>query len=142
MKTGRLKECQGNHFKGNKRLSQSGSFKIKCLKRGQVEYYMRDSLENNSVDEDGAVFALGEERRAGWPIDSEATSHMTPQRRYLLLRVLEGGRQKAASVRKRDGQIRREGLRIKCDALHIPGLDRRLLSAGELAARGMKVEVS
>ncbi|KAG3120254.1 hypothetical protein PI124_g351 [Phytophthora idaei] len=43
----------------------------------------RDCPAGNGNDKGDAVFAVGEERLAGWLIDSGATSHMTPHREGL-----------------------------------------------------------
>ncbi|RQM13328.1 hypothetical protein DD237_003846 [Peronospora effusa] len=80
-------------------------------------------------NEEDSVFAAGEIRSSGWMIDSGATAHMTPHREYLfdyknLMTSIE--------VTIADGK--------KIRVLHIPGLDRRLLSVGKLAERGLNVE--
>ncbi|OWZ15190.1 Integrase, catalytic core protein [Phytophthora megakarya] len=110
----------------------------------------RKGNRNCPVKNSDAVFAVGEERLTGWLIDSGATSHMTPFREDLFafegmasgievtiadgkkLRVAGKGTVKLTGV---------DGKRIKMmEVLYIPGLDRRLLSMGKLAERGLAVE--
>lgn len=75
---------------------------------------------------------------------------MTPHRRDLIdYEILEAGLQVIIADGKKiqvsgKGRFKlngANGLRIKMlETLHIPGLDRQLLSVGKLATRGMKVE--
>ena len=102
-------------------------------------------------DGEGAVFAAGELRCEEWLIDSGATSHMTPHRSDLVeykelktgqkVSIADGKKLQVAEV----GTVKLkglDGLRIKMvEVLHIPGLDRRLMSVGKLAGRGMRVTV-
>lgn len=105
--------------------------------------------ESNGIDED-AVFAIGKNRFDEWLIDSGATSHMTPYREDLFgsddtilginvtiangnkLRVLGKGIVKLAGM---------DGKHIRTlDIMYVTGLDRRLLSVGNLVERGLRVE--
>ncbi|GMF16735.1 unnamed protein product [Phytophthora lilii] len=124
---GRFKGGRGNGRKVNGPRKNGGGFKGKCFKCNQVGHLKRDCPERNGTEEDGAVFAVGERHDDGWLIDSGATSHMTPHRVDLFdYEELRAGP---------------EGRRIKMvDVIYIPGLDRRLLSVGKLAERGMNVE--
>ena len=90
-----------------------------------------------------AVFSVGEEHLKGWLIDSGATSHMTPHRSDLFdygtmdtnveVTIADG---KKLKVHGR-GTVR---LIKVMEDLFIPGLDRRLLSVGRLAVRGLNVK--
>jgi hypothetical protein len=96
------------------------------------------------------VFAVEKDRSPSWLIDSGATSHMTPHRddlyEYVVVdtnievTIADGKKLRVAGT----GSVRLKGIdgkRIRMvEVLHIPGLDRRLLSVGELAERGMSVE--
>ena len=76
----RFNRSQVNRRKGNEPWGNGGGLKRKCFNCGQVRNYKWDCLKPNNADEYGVVFAVSEERRAVWLIDSDATSHMTPQR--------------------------------------------------------------
>ncbi|POM76054.1 Polyprotein [Phytophthora palmivora] len=87
-----------------------------------------------------SVFAVGKDRLAGWLIDSGATAHMTPHRGDLFeytemsvemhVTIADGKKIRVAGT----GSVRLVGIdgnRIEMvEVLHIPGLDRRLLSGG------------
>ncbi|OWY99171.1 Integrase, catalytic core protein, partial [Phytophthora megakarya] len=146
---GRFKEGRGNGRKGNRQI-RSGGFKGKCFGCDQVGHMKRDCpVKNNDSDSD-AVFAVGEERLTGWLIDSGATSHMTPFREDMFTfdRMVSGIEVTIADGKKLQvagkGTVKLPGVngkRIKMmEVLYIPGLDRRLLSVGKLAERGLTVE--
>ena len=98
-----------------------------------------------------AVFSVSEENLKGWLIDSGATSHMTPHRSDLFdygtmdtnveVTTADGKKLKVHGIET----VTLSGLnnrRIKMmNVLFIPGLDRRLLSVGRLAVRGMNVKL-
>jgi hypothetical protein len=110
----------------------------------------RDCPVRNAGGDDDAVFVVGTGRVDGWLIDSGATAHMTPHRSDLLeYEVLDSGIEVTIADGKKltvagQGTVRLLGMdrkRIKMvDVLHIPGLDRRLLSVRMLAERGLNVE--
>ncbi|OWZ20060.1 polyprotein [Phytophthora megakarya] len=101
-------------------------------RKGNLGHMKRDYPVKSSDAGSDAVFAVGEERLIGWLIDSGATSHMTPFREDLF--AFEG----MASSIELTGV---NGKSIKMlEVLYIPGLDRRLLSVGKLAERGLTVE--
>ncbi|KAE8983908.1 hypothetical protein PR002_g23112 [Phytophthora rubi] len=147
---GRFKGNKGNGRKWNGPKKNAGDFRGKCFKCNQPGHMKRDCPVRNAEGDDDAVFAVGTERLDGWLIDSGATAHMTPHRSDLLeyealdttmeVTIADG---KKLTVAGR-GTVRLLGLdqnRIKMvDVLHIPGLDRRLLSVGKLAERGLNVE--
>lgn len=132
-------------FKGN-----NVGFKGKCFKCGQVGHFKRDRRKRSKVEENDAVFAVGQEPCAGWLIDSGATSHMTPHQSDLFdYEALSAGPEVTIADGKKlrvtgRGTVKLtglDGLRIKMvEVLHIPGIDRRLLSVGKLAERGLKVK--
>lgn len=129
---------------------KKGNFKGKCFKCNQFGHMKRDCTIANNSNGDDAVFAAGDECKAGWLIDSGATLHMTPHRHDLFdyEGVTSGGEVTIADGKKLQlagsGTVwltNVDGRRIKMiNVLHIPGLDRRLLSVGKLAVRGMSVE--
>ncbi|KAE8906867.1 hypothetical protein PF007_g22869 [Phytophthora fragariae] len=147
---GRFKGSKGNGRKWNGPKKNAGDFRGKCFKGNQPGHMKRDCPVRNAGGDDDAVFTVGTERLNGWLIDSGATAHMTSHRSDLLeyealdttmeVTIADG---KKLTVAGR-GTVRLHGLdqnRIKMvDVLHIPGLDRRLLSVGKLAERGLKVE--
>ncbi|KAJ8574782.1 hypothetical protein ON010_g4429 [Phytophthora cinnamomi] len=107
------------------------------------------SAGNGDTSKD-SVFAVGEDRSAGWLIDSGATAHMTPHRDDLFeyadmsadmfVTIADGKKIRAAGMRS-VGLTGIDGKRIRMvEVLHIPGLDRQLLSVGKLSERGMSVE--
>lgn len=102
--------------------------KGKCFKCGQVGHFKLDCKKRNEFEEDGAVFAAGEQPCGDWLIDSGATSHMTPYRSDLFnFEVLNN----CTEVTIADGKKLRvtgkgmvkltglDGLRIKTVAPHI-----------------------
>ncbi|KAG2957385.1 hypothetical protein PC119_g27347 [Phytophthora cactorum] len=111
----------------------------------------RDCPSSNLSNDEEAVFAVGKGRSAGWLIDSGATAHMTPHRNDLFeyedleenieVTIADGKKIRVVGT----GSVRLMGIdgkRIKMvEVLHIPGLDRRLLSVGKLAECGMSVEL-
>uniref|UniRef100_A0AAV1TEL6 Retrovirus-related Pol polyprotein from transposon TNT 1-94-like beta-barrel domain-containing protein n=1 Tax=Peronospora matthiolae TaxID=2874970 RepID=A0AAV1TEL6_9STRA len=116
----------------------------------QVGHYKRDCLKRSNSEEEGAVFAAGELRCEEWLIDSGATSHMTPHRSELFeYKELNTGQQVSIADEKKLQGVGVETVNLKgldgrrtmmVEVMHIPGLDKRLLSVGKLAGRGMRVE--
>ncbi|OWZ04219.1 Integrase, catalytic core protein [Phytophthora megakarya] len=104
----------------------------------------------NGGSHEDSVFAVGEDRSAGWLIDSGATAHMTPHRDDLYefstmpadmyVTIAAGKKIRIAGT----GSVRLKGIDGKSirmvEVLHVPGFDRRLLSVGKLGDRGMSVE--
>uniref|UniRef100_A0AAV1VJH2 CCHC-type domain-containing protein n=1 Tax=Peronospora matthiolae TaxID=2874970 RepID=A0AAV1VJH2_9STRA len=147
-------KVNAGRFKGNKRSGRkwsdqkknSSGFQGKCFKCNKVGHMKRDCQEG-TTDGD-AVFGVSTERVNGWLIDSGATAHMTPHRSDLFeYENVNGGIEVTIADGKKlqvtgRGTVRLLGLdgkRIKMvEVLHIPGLDRRLLSVGE--ARGSWTE--
>ncbi|KAG6620154.1 Integrase, catalytic core protein [Phytophthora cinnamomi] len=118
-----------------------GRFKGKFFNCDKFSHMKRDCPEQG----DG-----GEDRSAGWLIDSSATAHMTPHRDDLFeyadmsadmfVTIADGKKIRVAGTGS-VGLTGIDGKRIRMvEVLHIPGLDRRLLSVGKLAERGMSVE--
>ncbi|OWY98831.1 hypothetical protein PHMEG_00030299 [Phytophthora megakarya] len=118
---------------------------------GQVGLMKRECPEQaNGGSHEDSVFAVGEDRSAGWLIDSGATVHMTPHRDDLYeystipadmyVAIADGKKIRVAGT----GSVRLKGIDGKSirmvEVLHVPGFDRRLLSVGKLADRGMSVE--
>uniref|UniRef100_A0AAV1UBQ4 Polyprotein n=1 Tax=Peronospora matthiolae TaxID=2874970 RepID=A0AAV1UBQ4_9STRA len=146
----RFKGGQGNGRKGNYLRKTNTGIKGKCFKCGQVGHYKRDCLKRSNGEEEGAVFADGELQCEEWLIDSRATSHMTPHRSDLFeYKELKTGQQVSIADGKKlqvagVGTVKLKGLDgrriMMVDVMHIPGLDKRLLSVGKLAGRGMRVE--
>nr|CAI72292.1 putative polyprotein [Phytophthora infestans] len=150
---GKFRNGRGNGQKWNDRKwngpKRNVGFKGKCFNCDQVSHMKRDCPAAKKSSQDDAVFAVGGERSAGWLIDSGATSHMTPHRNDLFgyealdsginVTIADGKKLRVAGT----GTVKLTGLdgkRIRMvDVLHIPGLDRRLLSVGKLAERGMSV---
>ncbi|KAG3192209.1 hypothetical protein PC128_g10620 [Phytophthora cactorum] len=140
-------------FKGRKGNSarKNNAFKGKCYNCDQIGHMKRDCPSSNLSNDEEAVFAVGKGRSAGWLIDSGATAHMTPHRNDLFeyedleenieVTIADGKKIRVVGT----GSVRLMGIdgkRIKMvEVLHIPGLDRRLLSVGKLAERGMSVEL-
>uniref|UniRef100_A0AAV1TLZ0 Polyprotein n=1 Tax=Peronospora matthiolae TaxID=2874970 RepID=A0AAV1TLZ0_9STRA len=149
-------KVNAGRFKGNKRSGRkwsdqkknSSGFQGKCFKCNKVGHMKRDCQEG-TTDGD-AVFVVSTERVNGWLIDSGATAHMTPHRSDLFeYENVNGGIEVTIADGKKlqvtgRGTVRLLGLdgkRIKMvEVLHIPGLDRRLLSVGKLADRVLNVE--
>ncbi|POM67185.1 Integrase catalytic core protein [Phytophthora palmivora] len=143
---GRFKGGRGNGRKGNS-PKKNGGFKVKCFKCDQVGQMKRDSPSKNDGVDNDAVFSVGEGRLSGWLIDSGATSHMTPFREDLFdlegtvssieVTIADGKKLRVAG----QGTVRLTSLNGKhikmMEVLYIPGLDRRLLSVGKLAERGL-----
>ncbi|GMF45505.1 unnamed protein product [Phytophthora fragariaefolia] len=147
---GRFKGGKGNGRKWNGPKQNAGEFRGKCFRCNQPGHMKRDCPVRSAGGDDDAVFAVGTERLDGWLIDSGATAHMTPHRSDLL--EYEEGLGAGMEVTIADGKkltvagrgtVRLLGLdqkRIKMvDVLHIPGFDKRLLSVGKLAERGLNV---
>ncbi|OWY92417.1 Integrase, catalytic core protein, partial [Phytophthora megakarya] len=117
-----------------------------------VERETRDCPEQNGASGNDEVFSVSEGQTVGWLIDSGATAHITPHRADLFeyealgtgIEVTTADDKKLRVVGR--GTVRLTGLdsvRIMMkEVLYIPGLDRRLLSVGKLAGRGLHVECS
>ena len=147
---GKFKGGRDNDCKRNAPRKNRGAFKGKCFGCDQVGHMKRDYQSQRGGNGNEAVFYVGEEHLKGWLIYSGATSHMTPPCSDLFdygtmdtnveVTIADG---KKLKVHGR-GTVRLSGLnnrRIKMmDVLFIPGLDRRLLSVGQLAERGLNVE--
>lgn len=98
----------------------------------------RDCTVGNGGGENDLVFATGGEYSTGWLIDNGTTSHMTPHRHDLFYYE---GIASSIDMTADDKKLRvagtrtarlttQDGRRTKIvGALHIPGLDRSLLSA-------------
>ncbi|OWY92235.1 Integrase, catalytic core protein, partial [Phytophthora megakarya] len=152
------KDKNGKFGKGGKgygRKSNNGrrlvGSKGKCFNCGQAGHMKRDCpVKVNGDSNDDSVFAIGEDRSAEWLIDSGATAHMTPHRddlfeysamsKDMYVTIADGKKIRVAGT----GSVRLTGIDAKSirmvEVLYIPGLDRRLLSVGKLAERGMSVE--
>lgn len=149
-KAGRFKGGRGHGRKGNAPHKNGGGFKGKCFGCDQVGHMKRDCPNQRGDSGNDAVFAVGEERLSGWLIDSGATSHMTPYRSDLFdYKTLNADVEVTIADGKKlrvhgKGTVRLTSLddrNIKMmDVLYIPGLDRRILSVGRLAERGLRVE--
>uniref|UniRef100_A0AAV1UE72 Retrovirus-related Pol polyprotein from transposon TNT 1-94-like beta-barrel domain-containing protein n=1 Tax=Peronospora matthiolae TaxID=2874970 RepID=A0AAV1UE72_9STRA len=110
----------------------------------------RDCQERTIDGDEDAVFAVSTERVNGWVIDSGATAHMTPHRSDLFAYenvnsgievTIADGMKLQVTGRGTVRLIGLDGKRIMMvKVLHIPGFDRRLLSVGKLADRGLNVE--
>uniref|UniRef100_A0AAV1U6A4 CCHC-type domain-containing protein n=1 Tax=Peronospora matthiolae TaxID=2874970 RepID=A0AAV1U6A4_9STRA len=147
--TGRFKEGRGHGRKGISSRKNGGGYKGKCFGCGQVGHMKRDCPVQKSDSGNDAVLAVSEKRLDGWLIDSEATSHMTPHRSDLFdYEILNDGIDVMIADGKKlrvhgKGTVRLTGVnnrRIKMiNVLHIPGLDRRLLSVCRLAEHGLSV---
>jgi hypothetical protein len=147
---GRFKGGKSNGRKWNCPKRNASDFRGKCFKCNQPGHMKRDYPVRNAGGDDDAVFAAGMERVDGWLIDSGATAHMTPHRSDLIeYEVLKAGIEVTIADGKKltvagRGTVRLLGMdrkRIKMvDVLHIPGLDRRLLSVGKMAERGLNME--
>ncbi|RMX68181.1 hypothetical protein DD238_008183 [Peronospora effusa] len=94
-------------------------------------------------NEEDAVFAAGESRSSGWLIDSAAPRRLVRLQNLVTcieVTIADGKKIRVVGT----GSVRLTGIdgkRIRMlDVLHIPGLDRRLLSVGKLAERGLNVE--
>ncbi|CAI5714033.1 unnamed protein product [Peronospora farinosa] len=145
------KSGRNNGRKDNISRKRSG-FKGKCFNCDKFGHMKRDcpDFKGPGKNEEDAVFASGESRSSGWLIDSGATAHMTPHREDLFdyknlvtsieVTIADGKKIRVVGT----GSVRLTGIdgkRIRMlDVLHIPGLDRRLLSVGKLAERGLNVE--
>ena len=111
----------------------------------------RDCQERTTDGDADAVFAVRTERFNGWFLDSGATAHMTTSHRTDVFEYedVSSGNEVAIADNKKlqiAGRctVRLIGLDVKridmVEVLHIPGLDRRLLSMGKLTDRGLSVE--
>ncbi|OWZ01945.1 Integrase, catalytic core protein [Phytophthora megakarya] len=144
-KVGKRYDHKGN---GSRRL---GEFTGKYFSCGQVGHMKREYPEKaNGGSHEDSVFAVGEDRSAGWLVDSGATARMTPHRNDLYeysamsagmnVTIVDGKKIRVTGT----GSVRLNGIDGKSirmvEVLHTPGLDRRLLSVGKLADRGMSVE--
>lgn len=151
---GRIKGRRGS---GRKDYAprKGGGFRGKCFNCNQTGHMKRDcpAAENRSRNRysgNDAVFAVGDEKSVSWLIDSGATSHMTPHRSDLIdfkqlkddIKVtIADGRKLRVEGAGTVKLIGLDGRRISMmEVLLIPGLDRRLLSVGKLAERGLSVE--
>ena len=148
---GRFKGGRVNGRKGGAPRNHGG-FKGKYFNCDMFGHMKRNCPAGKQIGGDDAVFAVSEGRSSGWLIDSGATSHMTPHRKDLFeykdlktnveVTIADGKK----LIVKGAGTVKLTGLDGKdirmVEILYIPGLDRRLLSVGKLAERGMNVDFS
>ncbi|CEG39575.1 polyprotein [Plasmopara halstedii] len=127
--TGNDGRNKGRRGSGRKNYAprKSGGFRGKCFNCDQTGHMKRDypAAENrprNRYSGSDAVFAVGKEQSASWLIDSDGRKLRVEEARTVKLIGLDGRRISMMEV------------------LHIPGFDRRLLSVGKLAERGLSVE--
>ncbi|OWZ03230.1 Integrase, catalytic core protein [Phytophthora megakarya] len=147
---GQFKGGRAYGLKGNSPRKNSGGFKGNCFKCNRVGQLKRACPEQNGASGNGKVFTVSEGQTVGWLIDTGATAHMTPHRADLFeYEALDTGIEVTIADGKKlrvvgRGTVRLTGLdsvRIMMkEVLYIPGLDRRLLSVGKLAGRGLHVE--
>ncbi|CEG46142.1 FOG: Transposon-encoded proteins with TYA, reverse transcriptase, integrase domains in various combinations [Plasmopara halstedii] len=147
----RFKGGRNNGRKGGP-SRENGGFKGNCFNCDQFGHRKWSCPASKRSDTDDTVFAVGEEKSSGWLVDSGATFHMTPQRKDLFDNKGLGTSIEAAITDEKNllikgaGTVKLTGLDGKgirmVQALHIPGIDRRLLSGGKLAEIGMSADSS
>ncbi|OWZ17080.1 polyprotein [Phytophthora megakarya] len=139
-KFGEVRKRYDRKGNGSRRLRE---FPGKCFGCGQVSHMKRECPEKaNGGSHEDSVFAVEEDRSAGWLIDSGATAHMTPHRDDLYeyssmsaemyVTIADGNKLRVAGT----GSVRLKGIDGKSirmvEVLYILGLDRRSLSVGAL----------
>ena len=147
---GQQKHWQGN---GNERknskknqLKKGSTFRGRCFGCNQTGHMQRDCPNTKHEERDEVMFMANNAIPSGWLIDSGASSHMSPmtsdfteyQKLNPVIEVTVADGAKVQAVGK--GTIVLEGIKHRItvtDVLHIPKLDRRLLSVSKLVERGL-----
>ncbi|KAJ0392280.1 hypothetical protein ATCC90586_011623 [Pythium insidiosum] len=141
---------QQGTYNGGKKKKKYG-FKGKCHRCNKVGHKAFECRSKpRETTENETAFAAYNDQSQGWLLDSGASSHMTPSREDyveyeklvtpIIVKIADGASMKATgrgSVRFRCGNG--EIVTVK-DVLHIPTLDRRLLSIPKVTQRGLDVK--
>lgn len=145
------RQKQGRNGRGPRGGQRGKRFEGRCFKCNKVGHKQVDCRVQASSDEE-MMFMANTSSRSGWLLDSGASSHMSPQKSdYCSYRVLPS----PIEMRIADGETLRavevddiamksnNGKTVRMtDVLHIPRLDRRLMSVSKLVMKGLVVEFS
>ncbi|DAZ98757.1 TPA: hypothetical protein N0F65_003813 [Lagenidium giganteum] len=133
---------------GNTRKKQDKS-RGKCFRCNKVGHKQDHCTKGDEQSDSEIAFRATQQHCDGWLLDSGASSHMTPELNdFSDYQVL----QKPIEIVIADGAtmkaVGKGTVRFRCksdkpvtimDVLHIPSLDRRLLSLSKVTTRGMEV---
>lgn len=147
---GRNNRMNNRHHTGDQKNGKPRKFMgtcHSCGKRGHKQHERHSKKKKGTTDENVFMAHATCERveNGGWLIDSGATSHMSPYhedfvnyhelRTPIEVTIADGKTVKAAG--RGDARVNCDGIKITVsEVLHIPGLDRRLLSVPKLTKKG------
>lgn len=141
------KNVNRNRGYQSSRARNQGAFRGKCYGCNKVGHMKKDCLDQRSDHDAEVMFMANQADTDGWLLDSGASSHMTftkldfqtyevlPEPVEII--IANGATMKAIGVG--NIKIKTDNGRIVTitDVLHIPQLDRRLISIPELTQRGL-----
>ncbi|TYZ66515.1 hypothetical protein PybrP1_006514 [[Pythium] brassicae (nom. inval.)] len=145
-----LKKQQYQQQRGRRRTAAFTGRCFECGERGHKRSERSKKKQGGAGDQFVFAVAAAASKSSSWLLDSGASSHMTHDRndfvRYKALDsrvdvfVADGGRLPVHGVGDVELQLQCGRTAVATDVLHVPALNRKLLSVPALTAKGAEVE--